>query len=237
MTRAQTIECHLPMAMSLARRFSGRGEPLADLTQVAALGLIKAVDRYDASRGVAFTSYAIPTILGEIKRHFRDTAWDVRVPRRLQELRLHLAIATEDLTHTLHHSPTTAELAVHLEVSQDDVLAAQNCGTAYRTVSIERPTSDGHDQRLIDLLGGSDSDIEAINIRQMLRTGLASLPKREQRIIALRYVADMTQSQIAADLGVSQMHISRLLSRSLARLRGTLLADDAARRQTTKQTS
>jgi RNA polymerase sigma-B factor len=223
--RAQLIEWYLPMAVQLARRFSGRGEPLADLIQVAVIGLIRAVDRYDADRGVPFAGYATPTILGEIKRHFRDAAWMVRVPRRLQELKPQLSTATEELTHVLHRSPTTAELAARLGVSWDDVLAARRCPTAYRPVSLEQPRSDREDRPLVDWLGGPDSEIETVGRREVLRRRLAELPERERRIIALRFVAEMTQAQIAADLGVSQMQISRLLARSLARLRAAMLID------------
>jgi RNA polymerase sigma-B factor len=223
--RARAIEWHLPMAVYLARRFSGRGEPLADLTQVAVIGLIKAVDRYDASRGVAFASYAIPTILGEIKRYFRDTVWSVRVPRRLQELTLQLATVTEDLAQMLHRSPTAAELAARLGISQSDVMAARRCANAHRPLSFEQPASDNEDRRLIDSLGGPDPGIEAVDRRETLRRRLAELPERERRIIALRYFADMTQAQIAAGIGMSQMQVSRLLAQSLTRLRDGLLAD------------
>ena len=223
--RAQVIEWYLPMAGYLARRFNGRGEPLADLTQVAVIGLIKAVDRYDADRGVAFASYAIPTILGEVKRHFRDAAWNVRVPRRLQELKLRLTTVTEDLTHTLHRSPTTAELAAELGVGQREVLAARHCATAYRPLSFERAAPGSDDLRLIDSLGGPDPGIEAVDRRETLRLRLAELPERERRIITLRYFGGMTQAQIAAEVGVSQMQISRLLSQSLIRLHDGMLAD------------
>jgi RNA polymerase sigma-B factor len=225
--RARAIEWYLPIAVYLARRFAGRGEPLADLTQVAVIGLIKAVDRFDANRGVAFASYAMPTILGEIKRHFRDTAWTVRVPRRLQELTLQLSTVTEDLAHVLHRPPTTAELAARLGVSQRDVLAARRCAYAYRPLSFEQPAPDSEGLRLIDSLGGPDPGIDAVDNRDALRLRqrLAELPERDRRIIALRFYAEMSQAQIAAAIGVSQMHVSRLLARSLTRLREAMLAD------------
>jgi RNA polymerase sigma-B factor len=227
--RAQVIEWYLPMAMYLARRFSGRGEPLADLTQVAAIGLIKAVDRYDADRGVAFAGYAIPTIAGEIKRYFRDAAWTVRVPRRLQELKPQLATVTEDLAQVLRRSPTTVELAARLGVSHGDVLAAQRCVNAYRPLSLERPAPGSEDLRLIGSLGGPDPGIEAVDSRETLRVVLVGLPARERRIIALRYFADMSQDQIGAEIGVSQMQVSRLLAQILTRLRdGMLAAPDSA---------
>jgi RNA polymerase sigma-B factor len=223
--RARAIEWYLPMTVYLARRFDGRGEPLADLTQVAVIGLIKAVDRYDANRGVEFVSYATPTILGEIKRHFRDMTWHVRVPRRLQELKLQLSPATEDLAHVLHRTPTTAEMATRLGVRHREVLAARHCASAYRPLSFEQPTPDTEDLRLVDSLGRPDPEIEAVDDRETIRVGLAELPERERHVITLRYFADMTQAQIAADIGVSQMQISRLLARSLTRLREAMLAD------------
>ena len=223
--RTQAIQRYLPMAVHLARRFSGCGEPLADLTQVAVIGLIKAVDRYDADRGVAFAGYATPTILGEIRRHFRDNAWTVRVPRRLQELKLQLATVTEEMSHALHRLPTTAELAAQLGVSHDDILAARRCATAYQPLSLDRPTPDGHNLNLSDLLADPDPRIEAVNSYDVLRRRLAKLPEREQRIIALRYVAQMTQTEIATEMGVSQMHISRLLAQTLTRLRDAMHLD------------
>ncbi|GAB1688545.1 SigB/SigF/SigG family RNA polymerase sigma factor [Krasilnikovia sp. M28-CT-15] len=225
--RAQVIDWYLPMSVYLARRFGGRGEPLADLTQVAAIGLIKAVDRYDPARGVPFASYAIPTIVGEIKRHFRDAGWTVRVPRRLQELRPRLAAAAGDLAQVLHRSPTTQELAARLGVSRDDVVEAQRCGTAYRPRSLEQPVTGAEDLRLIDTLYGTEYGLDAVDRRETLRWALALLPARERHVIGLRFVGDMTQAQIAAQIGVSQMHVSRLLTRSLSRLRHAIQADDA----------
>lgn len=223
--RARAIEWYLPMAVYLARRFSGRGEPLADLTQVAAIGLIKAVDGYDATRGVAFTSYAIPTILGELKRYFRDNGWTIRVPRRLQELGPRLGTAIEELAQVLHRTPTTAELAARLDVSQAEVLEARRCANAYRPLSFEQPTRGSEDPHLIDALGGTDPGIDAVDRRETLRRRLAELPERQRRVLTLRYVADMTQDRIAAHLGVSQMQVSRLLTLSLTRLHAGLLAD------------
>ncbi|MEU7903491.1 SigB/SigF/SigG family RNA polymerase sigma factor [Actinoplanes sp. NPDC049118] len=223
--RAKVIDWYLPMAMCLARRFGGRGEPLADLTQVAAIGLIKAVDRYDAARGVPFASYAIPTILGEIKRHFRDAGWTVRVPRRLQELGPQLATAVEDLAQALHRSPTTQELAARLGVSRGDVLDTMQCTTAYRPRSLEQPVNGTEALRLIDTLSGTDSGLDAVDRHETLRWALALLPAREQRVIGLRFGGDMTQAQIAAQLGVSQMQVSRLLTRSMITLRDAMRAD------------
>jgi RNA polymerase sigma-B factor len=229
--RAKAIEWYLPMSVYLARRYSGRGEPLADLSQVAAIGLIKAVDRYDTTRGVPFASYAIPTIVGEIKRHFRDTAWTVRVPRRLQELGPRLATAVEDLAQVLHRSPTTVELAARLGVSRDDVLETRRCTDAYRPRSFQQPASGHEDLRLMDALSGTDPGIDAVERRETLRRGLAALPARQQRIITLRFAGDMTQTQIAAHIGMSQMQVSRLLTRSLTSLRDDIQADPERHRR------
>jgi RNA polymerase sigma-B factor len=223
--RSEVIEWYLPLAVYLARRFNGRGEPLDDLTQVAVIGLMQAVDRFDASRGVPFVSYATPTILGGIKRHFRDTTWNVRVPRRLQELKLQLGTVTEELAHVLHRSPTTAELAARLDVTPEDVRTARVCANAYRAISFDQPLS-GDGPGLIDTLGNLDPQIDAVDWHVALREGLAELSIRDRRIIALRFFADMTQTQIAVELGMSQMHVSRLLAQALARLRTALLAED-----------
>jgi RNA polymerase sigma-B factor len=227
--RAQAIERYLPMSDYLARRFSGRGEPSADLAQVAAIGLIKAVDRYDPTRGVEFSSYAIPTITGEIKRYFRDVGWTVRVPRRLQELGPQLASAVEELQQVLRRTPTTVELADRLGVTREDVLEARHCADAYRPRSFEQPGSGGEDLRLIDSMSSADAGIEAVEQRETMHRALATLTARERRIIALRFVGDLTQEQIATRIGVSQMQISRMLARSLAQLRDGMRNDvDAA---------
>ena len=222
MTRAEVIERFLPLAAHLARRFNGRGEPLADLTQVAVIGLIRAVDRFDPDRGVPFVCYATPTILGSIKRHFRDTTWNVRVPRRMQELLAQLGATTEELTQVLRRSPTTTELAAYLDVSVADVRAARLCANAYRPISFDRPIRpDG--LSLIDSVGDLDPRIDAVERYAALRIGLAKMPERDRQIIALRFYADMTQSEIGAELGMSQMHVSRLLTRALARLHDAMV--------------
>ncbi|WP_426504317.1 SigB/SigF/SigG family RNA polymerase sigma factor [Dactylosporangium sp. McL0621] len=230
--RAGAIEWYLPMSVYLARRFGGRGEPVADLAQVAAIGLIKAVDRYDPTRGVSFASYAIPTIVGEIKRYFRDAAWTVRVPRRLQELGPQLVVAVEELEQALHRSPTTAELAARLGVSREEIREARRCADAYRPRSFGQPGPDGEVSGLIDRLGGPDVGIEAVERRETLRLGLAGLSVRQRRVIALRFVVDLTQQQIATRIGVSQMQVSRLLVRALAQLRDGMRDDvDSAPRR------
>jgi RNA polymerase sigma-B factor len=223
--RARLIEMHLPLAEYLARRFRNRGEPFDDLLQVANLGLIKSVDGYDVSRGAAFSSYAIPMILGEIKRHFRDKGWDVRVPRRVQELRLEITRATSDLAQSLGRSPTVADLAAHLGVREEDVVEGLDSAHAYRALSLQAPLlGEAPDTRLADLMGDVDHQLESVEDREALRPLIASLSPREQRIIALRFFGNMTQSQIAAELGISQMHVSRLLSQALAALRSGLLS-------------
>ncbi|WP_144120150.1 SigB/SigF/SigG family RNA polymerase sigma factor [Catellatospora sichuanensis] len=220
--RSRAIEWYLPMAGHLARRYRHRGEPLDDITQAALIGLIKAVDRFDTGRGLPFASYAFPTIIGEIRRHFRDTTWEIRVPRRVQELYRDLAVTTEDLTGELRSTPSTAHLAERLGVSPQDVGAARLAANAYRTLSLDQPAPDGDGDRdggLGELLGVRDPALAALENRMWLRQRLAVLSPRDRRIITMRFDDELTQTQIAAELGVSQMHISRLLARSLDRLR------------------
>jgi RNA polymerase sigma-B factor len=218
--RERLVEMYLPLAEHLARRFRHRGELLDDLVQVASLALLKSIDGFDPRRGAAFTSYAIPMIVGELKRHFRDKGWDVRVPRRLQELRLAISKVSGDLTQTLGRSPTVSDLATHLEVSDEEIIEAIDCAQAYRALSLHAPVSgDETGGELIDLLGGSDPEMEAVENRAALRPLLAKLPEREQKIIAMRFFGNMTQSQIATEIGISQMHVSRLLTHALTMLR------------------
>jgi RNA polymerase sigma-B factor len=222
--RERLIEMYVPLAEYLARRFRNRGEPLDDLVQVANLGLIKSVDGYDPTRGAAFTSYAIPMIVGELKRHFRDKGWDVRVPRRLQELRLEITKASSDLAQQLGRSPTVADIAIHLGVTEEDVIEGLDSGHAYRALSLQAPVAgEEPSTELVDLIGDLDPDLENVEDREALRPLIARLPQREQRIIAMRFFGNMTQSQIAAQLGISQMHVSRLLSHALGVLRDGLL--------------
>ncbi|GAB4060535.1 SigB/SigF/SigG family RNA polymerase sigma factor [Catellatospora paridis] len=216
--RARAIEWYLPMTGYLARRFTRRGEPFDDITQAAVIGLINAVDGYDITRGIPFTGYATPTILGEIKRHFRDSTWDVRVPRRLQELYLQLATVTDELTRDLQSSPSSAQLADRLEVSGHELGVARQAGHAYRLLSLDKPRTDG-DMELSESLGAWDPAMGTVENRMLLQRRLARLSERDRRIIAMRFDEELTQVQIAAQLGVSQMHISRLLARALSRLR------------------
>ncbi len=222
--RARLIELYIPLAEYLARRFRNRGEPLDDLTQVASVGLIKSVDGFDPTRGAAFTSYAIPMIVGELKRHFRDKGWDVRVPRRLQELRLEISKVSGDLAQDLGRSPTVADLAGKLGVSEEEIIEGIESGHAYRALSINAPANgDEAGAELADLLGTVDRDLEAVDDRESMRPLIAQLPEREQRIIAMRFFGNMTQTQIADRLGISQMHVSRLLAHALTHLRGALV--------------
>jgi RNA polymerase sigma-B factor len=220
--RDELVTLHLPLVHFLARRFRDRGEPLEDLVQVGTIGLIKAVDRFDPQRGVEFSTYATPTIVGEIKRHFRDKGWAIRVPRRLQELRISLGRATAELSQKSGRAPTVAELAAHLGLSEDEVIEGLEGALAYSTTSLDAHVGgdDGDESpSLVDRLGGDDLDLEAVEYRESLKPLLAALPSRERRILALRFFHGMTQSEIAAEVGISQMHVSRLLAKSLATLR------------------
>ncbi len=225
--RGRVIELYLPLAEYLARRFRNRGEPYDDLSQVAVVGLIKSVDGFDPSRGVEFASYAIPTIVGELKRHFRDKGWSVRVPRRLQELKLEIAKAAGELTQVLKRSPTVTDLATHLGLSQDEVLSGLDTANAYSALSLHTPVA-GQESgpEVMDLLGDEDPGLQGVEDRATLRPLLHKLPERERRIIALRFFGNLTQSQIADEFGISQMHVSRLLARSLKQLRDGMLAED-----------
>ncbi|GAB2961869.1 hypothetical protein GCM10027280_58400 [Micromonospora polyrhachis] len=221
--RDRAIQAWLPLAQHLANRYSGRGEPTDDLIQTAAIGLIKAIDKFDPSRGVDFAGYAIPTIIGELKRHFRDRTWDIRVPRRLQELRLSISEANSSLLQTLGRSPTVADIAAHLNLTEEEVLEGLEGARAYNAVSLSTPTGDGERAtELGDMLGGEDSEFELAELRVALGPALATLDEREQRILTLRFYGNLTQSQIAEQIGVSQMHVSRLLARALTKLRGQL---------------
>jgi RNA polymerase sigma-B factor len=220
--RERCIEAWLPMAEHLARRYANRGEPLDDLVQVAVVGLIKAVDRYEDGHGVEFPGFAIPTIVGELKRHFRDRTWSIRVPRRLQELRLAIAGANNTLMHTLGRSPTVADIAAHLNVSEEEVLEGLEGARAYSAASLSTPINDEGSRELGDTLGGEDHEFELAELRIALGPAMATLDDREQRILTLRFYGNHTQTEIADQIGVSQMHVSRLLARALVKLRHQL---------------
>lgn len=216
----ELVNAHLSLAEYLARRFANRGEPLEDLVQVASLGLVKAADRFEPSRGVEFSTYATHTIVGELKRHFRDKAWSVRAPRRMQELYLRLGTAVAALSQELGRSPTIAELATELSVSEEEVLEALEAGNAYRSTSLDAPVGGQEGEALAGNLGENDPSLEDAERRATLSPLLAKLPARERLIIYLRFFENLTQSEIAEHLGLSQMHVSRLLTKSVAELRG-----------------
>ena len=224
--RDTLIELNLPLVRYAAARFRSRNEPMEDIVQVGTIGLIKAIDRFDNERGVEFPTFAMPTIIGEIKRFFRDTSWSVRVPRRLQELRLSLTRAGDELSQKLDRSPTVAELAVCLGVSEEDVVEGLAVGNAYTASSLDTaPTDEDGDGPLAERLGYEDAAMEGVEYRESLKPLLAQLPARERRIIMLRFFGNMTQSQIGEEIGISQMHVSRLLTRTLATLREGLIAE------------
>jgi RNA polymerase sigma-B factor len=220
--RDAIVERCLPLANHIARRFHNRGEPLEDLVQVARVGLINAVNRFDADKGVDFLAFAVPTITGEIRRHFRDHGWSVKVPRRLKELNLHLKRAREALSHELGRAPTATEIATHLGIDREEVVQAHIASSAYTTLSSDVPSRAGDDddgRSLISTFGALDAALDRVLDVQTVRPLLAALPEREQTALRLRFFENMTQTQIAGQLGISQMHVSRLLARSLAALR------------------
>ncbi len=215
--RSRLVEQHLRLASYLAKRFSNRGEVQEDLEQVAALALVKAVDRFDPGRDVSFSTFATRTILGELRRHFRDRAWSMRPPRRLQELCLELNRHVESLTHELGRAPTVRELAVAVQATEADVLEAMEAAQSYRMTSLDTPAGDG--ESLVTTIGSADVGFDDAEWRAELSPHVRALPKREQVILYLRFVEDMTQSEIAERVGLSQMHVSRLLRSSLTTLR------------------
>jgi RNA polymerase sigma-B factor len=216
-TREELITSNLGLAQQLARRFLHRGEPLEDLVQVASVALVKSVDRFDPSRGVDFAAFATRTIIGELKRHFRDKGWAVRASRRVQELYLELGHATGTLVQQLGRNPTVAELAEATGASEEAVIEAIEAGQGYRAASID--ASESEDDPLSARLGEHDGNFASVEDRALLGPALATLPAREQSILRMRFVDGLTQSEIAVAVGVSQMHVSRLLSSSLQKLR------------------
>jgi RNA polymerase sigma-B factor len=222
--RDKIVERCLPLADHIARRFEGRGEPRDDLVQVARVGLVNAVVRFDVEAGSDFVSFAVPTVMGEVRRHFRDNSWSVKVPRRLKELHLRLGTATADLSQRLGRAPTATELASELGMERDEVVEGLVAGSSYNTLSIDSGGgSDDDDARAIaDTLGDVDAGLDRIEDREALRPLLEALPERERMVLVLRFFESMTQTQIAERVGISQMHVSRLLAKSLARLRDQL---------------
>ena len=223
--RARVIEAWLPLAKHLAARYNGRGEPADDLLQTATVGLIKSVDRWDPDRGVEFSGFAIPTILGEVKRHFRDRTWSVRVPRRMQEMRMAITDANNALMHTLGRSPTVADVAAHLEMTEEAVLEGLEGARAYAATSLSTPVSADQSMELGDTLGNDDDGYEATELHMVLGAALETLDEREQKILSLRFYGNQTQTEIATQIGISQMHVSRLITRALAKLRVEISAD------------
>ena len=212
----------MPLVRALATRYAGRGEPVEDLVQVGSVGLIKAVDRFDVDRGVEFSSYAVPTIVGEIRRHFRDKAWAMHVPRRLKELSVRLSRVLDELTSELGRSPTIPELAKATGADEEEVIDALDSAHAYSTRSLHAPFDDGGDESLADRIGTDEPGYEEIEDGALVASGLEALDARERRIVELRFFEEMTQSQIAAEIGISQMHVSRLLRHALAVMRGRI---------------
>ncbi|MFE5187458.1 RNA polymerase sigma factor SigF [Streptomyces sp. NPDC056628] len=225
--RNTLVELNLALVKFAASRFRSRSEPMEDIIQVGTIGLIKAIDRFELSRGVEFPTFAMPTIIGEIKRFFRDTSWSVRVPRRLQELRLDLAKAGDELAQKLDRAPTVAELAERLGLTRDEVVEGMAASNAYTASSLDaQPEDDDAEGALADRIGYEDNGIEGIEYVASLKPLIAELPPRDRTILSLRFVAGMTQSEIGEELGISQMHVSRLLSRTLVRLRKGLTIEE-----------
>ncbi|MGK2879541.1 MAG: RNA polymerase sigma factor SigF [Mycobacterium sp.] len=221
--RDRIVERCLPLADHIARRFDGRGEPRDDLVQVARVGLVNAVIRFDVNAGSDFVSFAVPTVMGEVRRHFRDNSWSVKVPRRLKELHLRLGAATSELSQRLGRAPTPSELAAELDMDREEVVEGLVAGSSYNTLSIDSGGGGDDDAPAIaDTLGDVDATLDQIENRESLRPLLEALPERERTVVVLRFFESMTQTQIAERVGVSQMHVSRLLAKALARLRDEL---------------
>ena len=221
--RDALVHLHLPLVEHCARRFRNRGEPFEDLVQFGTIVLIKSIDRFDCERGVEFSTYATPTIIGEIKRYFRDKGWAIRVPRRLQELRMQIGGATAELTQSLGRSPTPRELADSIGCSVEEIVEGIESSNAYATLSLDASDdSDDGAATMLDAIGVDDANLEHVEIRESIKPLLDRLDPREKKILLLRFFKNMTQSQIAEEIGVSQMHVSRLLNRTLVQLRSSL---------------
>lgn len=229
--RDELVQMYLNLVEYLARRFKNRGEPLEDLIQVGTIGLIKAIDRFDTGRSVEFTTYATPTVVGEIKRYFRDKGWAVKVPRRLQELNLLVSQSMGNLTQELKRPPTIDEIAEHLGVSSEQVIEAMETSEAYSFVSLDRDLSSDADDSfsLLEYIGEDDKELLGVEDRTGLSEALRELSPQEQRILYLRFFRGLTQTEIAKEIGISQMHVSRLLRRTLEVLREKMLHDQEAR--------
>ncbi|MBM6783501.1 RNA polymerase sigma factor SigF [Enorma massiliensis] len=231
--REQLVMSHLNLVRFLANKFKNRGEPLDDLVQVGYLGLLKAIDRFDPDRGLEFTTYATPTILGEIKRHFRDKGWSVRIPRRLQELSAKVNQATDTLTTQLQRSPTIQEIADYLDASVDEVLEAMESSSAYSSVPLEGTGSSENDDApsVIDRYGSEDNELAFTDDRLVIEEALKGFSPREREVIELRFLKGMTQIEIAEQLGISQVQVSRLLRRTLKKIQDKIDPDGVMARQ------
>jgi RNA polymerase sigma-B factor len=221
--REKLVRGFLPVAHHIARRFGGRGEPLDDLVQVATVGLINAIDRYSPDRGTDFFSFAVPTISGEVRRHFRDLGWSMRVPRRLKDLHVSINAAVSELSQSLGRAPKPTEIAERLGVPVSEVLEGLEASEAYRSSSLDEMLSSEQGSATVgELVGEADAELDRVDFRQALRPVLAELAERERTIVLLRFFGNMTQTQIAEHVGISQMHVSRLLAQTLDRLRSRL---------------
>ena len=227
--RDRLIADMIPLVRALAVRYAGRGEAVEDLVQVGCIGLIKAIDRFDLNRGVELSTYAVPTIVGEIRRHFRDKAWALHVPRRLKELNQRLASLLDDLTAQLGRSPTIEELAKAAGAEEEDVIEALDSSHAYTARSLSAPFDDEGDGSLVDTLAQNDTGYTLVEESSLVALGLDALDARERKIVELRFFGGLTQSQIAAEVGISQMHVSRLLRQALHAMRGRLEEHDGVR--------
>lgn len=220
--RNSLIEEHRGLADYFARQYGSRGEPLDDLRQVALVGLLKAVERFEPERGLSFATFAGPTIIGELKRYFRDRTWSVRVPRRLQELSLGIARARDELSQRLGRSPTPAEIASHAGVTEEQILEGMEAATLYRVGSLDVAVTERDESPVSDRVGELDEDFNTVDNRALVRDILTTLPARERQIVYLRFFEGLTQAEIAERVGVSQMHVSRLLTQSLETLSGQI---------------
>ena len=226
--RNELIEAHQGLAAHIARRYANRGEPIDDLRQVAFVGLLKAVERFDPDRNLEFSTFATATIEGELKRHFRDRTWTIRPPRRRQELHLQLAGAVAEISQQLGRAPRVPEVAARLNATEDEVLDAMDAGGAYRPVSLDAPRGGADSRSLASSIGSEETGFELAEHRVIVEQLLADLPEREQTIVRLRFFEDMGQTEIAERVGISQMHVSRLLARTLVQLRAQLQSGPTA---------
>jgi len=221
--RDRLVTGYLPVAQHIARRFAHRGEPLDDLTQVATVGLINAIDRFDPDKGGEFFSFAVPTISGEVRRHFRDQSWSMRVPRRLKDMHVSINGAVSELSQTLGRAPRPSEIAQRLDLPVNEVLEGLEAAEAYRSSSLDEMLSSEDGSATVgELVGEADDELDRVDYREALRPLLADLSPRERTIVMLRFFGNLTQTQIANEVGISQMHVSRLLAQTLTRLRDRL---------------